>query len=313
MKKTVIFIGGTSHSASTLLDLMLSNNPKVYSIGEVESFFHPFRPHHINPICGCGKVRCPNWDGLKDIGKWELYSEIFKQHPEIDIIVDSSKDPLWIKEQNKNLKYKNINTYNLLIWKTFNEYIFSLSKRSNQKKWKSWISYHVEYLSMYGYKEFYSVRTSNLLSNPQRVLSSICDSLNIEMIDSQELYWNKVHHTLFGSAASRIHLHEKNSTEFIRLKRFIENKESEGQDDIYDMKKYRSIYKGKKSSEMMPLVKTRSDKKIKYISKYIDAHSIFKKSDTHEFTYKPQFWLHHLKAAKRLYKAIFKEKYETYR
>jgi hypothetical protein len=106
--KKVVFIGGTAHSASTLLDLMLSNNPSVFSIGEVSALFYPLKSHHINPICGYGSENCPEWTSIKVKRKKYLYATIFKRHPEIDTIVDSSKDVTWIKDQTKRLESNNI-------------------------------------------------------------------------------------------------------------------------------------------------------------------------------------------------------------
>ena len=46
----VIFITGTSYSASTLLDMILSNDKNGFSLGEVNAFFRPYRKHHIEQI-----------------------------------------------------------------------------------------------------------------------------------------------------------------------------------------------------------------------------------------------------------------------
>lgn len=53
--KTAIFIGGSSYSGSTLLDMMLASGEDGFSAGEVSALFYPYRPHHINPECvnGC--------------------------------------------------------------------------------------------------------------------------------------------------------------------------------------------------------------------------------------------------------------------
>ncbi len=45
--KKVIFITGTGRSGSTLLDMMLGNDPKGISLGEVVALFRPYRPHHL--------------------------------------------------------------------------------------------------------------------------------------------------------------------------------------------------------------------------------------------------------------------------
>lgn len=64
----VIFVCGSAHSGSTFLDLMLSNNKKGLSLGEVRSLFYPTNIHHINPICGCGSRNCHLWQVVKKRG-----------------------------------------------------------------------------------------------------------------------------------------------------------------------------------------------------------------------------------------------------
>ena len=56
--KKVIFIGGTSYSGSTFFDMILANDPKGFSCGEVNALFNPYRPHHTDPLCGCGDINC---------------------------------------------------------------------------------------------------------------------------------------------------------------------------------------------------------------------------------------------------------------
>lgn len=56
--KKVIFIGGTSYSDSTFLDMILANDPSGFSCGEVLALFHPTRSYHIDPLCGCGDRDC---------------------------------------------------------------------------------------------------------------------------------------------------------------------------------------------------------------------------------------------------------------
>ncbi len=315
--KKVVFISGTSHSASTLLDLMLSNNPKVYSVGEVHAFFHPFSTHHINPICGCGKTNCIEWDGIKRVGKWKFYQEIFKRHSEVDTIIDSSKEPAWIKEQIQNLKSQDIKFHNLLIWKTPNEYAFSLSKRGKGSKWKTWLDYHTTYLSIVNDKNFRSVKTSDLLDDPKCTLNQICKILCIAPTDDQELYWNSVHHTLYGSAASRIHLHEPNSPEFKRLEKYIINKESQGQKSKYDMNKYRTIYKGNSKSSPFVMSQIEKNTKAKYIADYLFLFDVSKsreKADNElDFPYYPFPLWYIFRIIKRLFRSRFKVKTETYR
>ena len=64
-----------------------------------------------------------------------------------------------------------------------------------------------------------------MAKNPDQILKLICDRIGIKYLDGQKNYWNKKHNTLFGSSASRIHLHDTSSSEYHRLKDSINAKQ----------------------------------------------------------------------------------------
>jgi len=80
--KMVIFIVGTSYSGSTLLDMMLSNDSKGYSLGEVNFIFNPTRSHHYSEIKKNQKEKM--WDKIIDSGEKNLYYNLFSQNQHID-------------------------------------------------------------------------------------------------------------------------------------------------------------------------------------------------------------------------------------
>jgi hypothetical protein len=63
----VIYIAGTSHSGSTLLDLMLNAHPAIFSAGEVLKLNRQLginHPRKQNAPCSCGAPslwQCPVW------------------------------------------------------------------------------------------------------------------------------------------------------------------------------------------------------------------------------------------------------------
>lgn len=81
LAKKVIFVGGTSFSGSTFLDMMLASGEEGFSAGEVYALFHPYRPGHINPQCCCGDPGCSLWQDIKSKCIINLYLEIFKRFP----------------------------------------------------------------------------------------------------------------------------------------------------------------------------------------------------------------------------------------
>ncbi len=214
--KKVIFIAGTSYSGSTLLDMILANDPNGFSCGEVQALFYPWRPHHKNPKCGCGDQNCHVWEKVAKSGEEKLYDTIFTLFPRVNFIVVSSKDPFWISRQLQRLINSDIETKNVLIWKTPLELAHSFNKRGRLKDWeRSWVNYHRVYFSLF--HEFRPIRYSHLI-NDKDILLELCGYLEIPYFPDKTKYWLKKHHTLFGNISAKIHLYPKRSDSFHNTK-----------------------------------------------------------------------------------------------
>jgi len=205
--KKVIFIGGSSYSGSTMLDMMLANSPEGFSVGEVHALFRPFRPHHFNPECGCANTGCDFWLQVREAGEKNLYKTIFSLLPEISFIVDSSKDPWWIEKQSQNLQAQGIETRHLLIWKKPAAFAHSMLKRKRKGWMKSWKNYYRLYFSLI--PDYVSVAYSELAQNPDEILQKVCSQISIPYHQNQKKFWQKQHHTLFGNDSAKIHLREE--------------------------------------------------------------------------------------------------------
>ncbi len=225
-KKKVIFIGGTAYSGSTFLDMVLANSPDGFSCGEINALFYPYRKHHLNPVCGCGDSACDVWRVVKEGGVKRLYQTIFELYPEVNVIVDSSKDPAWIRNRSNDLREAGIAVEHVLIWKTPEEFFASRSKRGKTKGWeREWVNYHRYYFS----------RIENWVSLPYKVLVSsvdaleqLCDLVGISFFEGKEEYWNKKHHTLFGNTSAKIHLYDKKSNSYKQCQKKINSSIEKG-------------------------------------------------------------------------------------
>jgi len=203
--KKVIFIAGTCYSGSTLLDMTLGNDPKGFSIGEVNALFEPYRPHHFYPECGCYNKKCQLWSKLKQGGLANLYTNIFKQYPNIEYIVDSSKEPLWINARIKALKKQGIAYEIVLIWKTPLEIANSFNKRDDYSHWaKAWVNYH-RLLYTLQPQQWSAISYHDYVRNPAS-LKTLCQQLGIEYFAGKEKFWEKEHHIVFGNHSARKHL-----------------------------------------------------------------------------------------------------------
>jgi len=223
--KKVIFIGGTSYSGSTLLDMILANSNKGYSLGEVYRIFYPCRIHHFQEIDILKNERL----GQKILtgGKKRLYENIFNYFPKIEFVVDSSKDPYWIYLQKKYLQKTDIRCSNVLIYKTIPELAHSFEKRGELSKLEKTISsYYRNYL--YYVKNFQSISYRDLVEDGT-ALEHLCHFLEIDYFEGKRKYWNKIHQTFFGNNRARIHT---DNLKF-RGEKNLKNLQKEGRKKIY--------------------------------------------------------------------------------
>lgn len=239
MNKKVLFIGGSSYSGSTMLDMMLSNAPLGFSIGEVQALFRPYRPHHFHPKCGCGDENCQIWKKIREKGEGALYQTVFSQFENVNYIVDSSKNPHWIKKQTDHLVRQGYDVYNILIWKEPADFCASMRKRNRKGCIKAWKNYYRLYMSLID--NWISVSYTELAHNPSSTLTSLCKKLGIRYQSEMEDYWKKQHHTLFGNDSAKVHLFNTSSELTIEDKVYS----SVDTDRNSIKKKHRSIYYSK--------------------------------------------------------------------
>ena len=197
MNKKIIFIGGTSRSGSTLLDLIIANDKSGVSLGEISSIFWPSRKHHFELRETLLKDKM--WAPILSDNLTNLYKNIFKFFPDKTFVVDSSKDPFWINFHSKaNTIY---DTKNVLIHKTPFELAHSFTKRGKRVEWiNNYIKYHRLYFTMIPF--FSTIAYKDLILN-ESSLRKICDYLGIAYFNSKMDYWERKHVTFFGSNSTR--------------------------------------------------------------------------------------------------------------
>ena len=199
--KQVIFITGTSYSGSTLLDMILSNDTKGISLGEVNAFFRPYRKHHLEQFNIEKENKTIFYKAFLN-GEGKLYQSIFNLDPKVEFIVDSSKDIFWINFQIKNLIRQGIDYKIVLIYKSAENLAYSFYKRNIFNKWqKHYIKYYKK-LFYFDFELIY-VKSDEIFSNLD-LLKNLCTMLNIPFFVNKKKYWNKNHKTLFGNNRARL-------------------------------------------------------------------------------------------------------------
>lgn len=205
---------------------MLANGEKGFAVGELHALMRPWRPHHLlrSKGCFCNKTGCTFWREAANAGVKDIYSRIFELNNDINFIVDSSKNYLWIKDQIKYGKNKNYKIIPLIIYKNPVEYAYSRYKRSSLDNWKyTWIQKHKTLFGLFD--NFVSVNFKELALNPEEKIKSLCKALDIPYFKGKKDFWkNDQLHILFGSNTAKssdklIPYNEKNFDDrFNRLK-----------------------------------------------------------------------------------------------
>ncbi len=230
--RRVVFIGSCSYSGSTVLDMMLGRLDGNLSMGEIGRIFYPRSKEHFNRECGCLQENCDFWSPLLQSGPAELHKRAFEEYG-VSTLIDSTKDPHWIKDRTLELRKSGIDVVNLLIWKDPPSIRESFVKRGIGKKWKnSWVNYHRLYFSLI--EEFYSLPFSALL-NGGVSFSSRMDMIGIKKFNFE--FWDYPGHTLFGNDSAKRHLHSEGTQEY----KIIQSRREESVSKDHDAFSHRQI------------------------------------------------------------------------
>jgi hypothetical protein len=200
--KKLINICGTARSGSTMVDLIIGNDPKGFSLGEVYAWFRPFRSHHFKIICSCEGYNCP-WDQLMKLKESEFHKECF-EILDVNILVDSSKDLPWVIDSNITAGNIGISVYNILLYKDPVSFFYSFWKRGvsiNKARRNEFLKYYKRFFE--SNLPFIAVNYDKLVSDPAAALENLCQKLGIPYFEGKERFWEKAHHHLFGSRGTR--------------------------------------------------------------------------------------------------------------
>lgn len=196
MTKTIIFVGGTARSGSTLLELILANDSRAMALGEIHVLFCPTRKHHFEEL---EKLKNdPVWSKIISDGKKLLYSNLIKHFPGTDIFIDSSKDPFWFRYHRKNSPNDCL-IKNVLIYKTPQEIAKSFIKRGKTYKWiQVYENYHKKYFSLID--DFVTISYKDLVQSDE-TLKTLCFRIGVYYFKEKKNYWQSNQTPFFGSSS----------------------------------------------------------------------------------------------------------------
>ena len=231
LKKKVILIGGTSYSGSTMLDMIIANDPKGISTGELFNLFNPSKDIHINDYDK------DFWEQYRKKGYRHVYKNIFKQNPSKSFIVDSSKFIPWLKDQSNRAHLDNYDVYNILIYKTPTALAKSFSKRNRSKSFLNmWIKYHNDYIKTFN--NFLAVNYDDFIKETKS-LEIICKFIGIDFSPLKKNYCRQEYYTLFGNQSTKLFTKEKGSQEYSEALRMLKQR-AESDNIVKDYQDYQT-------------------------------------------------------------------------
>jgi len=197
MSKKIIFIAGTSYSGSTLIDLILSNSSNATSVGEIEAIFNPVKIHHLNKIEELKSD--PVWGDLLDKGVKKLYQNLH-DILDVEIIVDSSKNPAWIRYHIDRLP-QDVSYEVILVYKSLPDLKHSYEKRGRYNWVKIYKRYHNLFFNTIS--DFNRIEYKDIPLISDKFLA-LLKGLDIELDEERLEFWNQSRTNFFGNNNANI-------------------------------------------------------------------------------------------------------------
>ena len=192
MNKKVFFVAGTSYSGSTLLDLILANDENAVSVGEIEALYHPVKQHHLEKI---KELRSDElWSRKLREGVGNLYNDLHDTLG-VETIVDSSKNPAWIRFHIERLPNE-VEWHVILVHKTLADLKHSFEKRGRY----SWLRVYKNYHSLLfrNVETFHAIEYKEIPTQSNKFFSLLKD-LGVYHNNSRLNFWEQKRTNFFGN------------------------------------------------------------------------------------------------------------------
>lgn len=230
--RKVVFIMGSGHCGSTLLDLLLGSHSDAFSLGEIHRLGTALDDPTRKTLCGVCAERCEFWDERVPLRALEaIYSNRTPLHRVVrklahatvnpyrllmdwsgrSVLIDSSKSRSWIDRQLRpRHKWRHITPYLLFLGRDgraiVNSYHQKYPERSYEQlvlDWAKGIQSMERYFETFPTNRKLYVSYEQLARSPERTLQRICGSLGLRFEAPMLRYWEHDHHHVFGNGGTR--------------------------------------------------------------------------------------------------------------
>lgn len=206
INKGVCFIGGTGHSGSTMLGLILGSHPKVFYAGEGAKTLYLHTPYkdlrkRVCKLCG---PDCPIWGDFHIAPSPDLYEQL-SQRTGAELIVDSTKKLEWITSHVKELEKTSATPFFIFLQRDGRAVINSRVRKYPDRDPEEQISHWLAQIETT--RAFFDsfphpkaiVRYEELALDPESVSRKLCRLLGLEWTASMIRFYEHDHHPLGGN------------------------------------------------------------------------------------------------------------------
>lgn len=233
--RKVVFIIGTGHCGSTLLDLILGSHKSAFNLGELASLLYRNEigaQHSVERICGICPEHCDFWDRhastfvmqryfsnnrrfgsvIRKISYFHrsIYDYLFKW-TDANLLIDSSKKTWWVKRQ-LHFQHHWRKTQPVLIYvqrdgrAVVNSFLRKYPERGIRditRDWKRRVNQLNEFYANFSSSQRTIIRYEDLATSPNSVISELCSFLHIPYRPDMLHFWTHEHHIISGNAGTR--------------------------------------------------------------------------------------------------------------
>lgn len=206
----VVFICGAGHSGSTLLGMILGSHSQGFYTGEAfkTNYFHRSQTPIRKRMCKFCGLDCPVWSKLDPDKSLDIYTQLMAITHK-PIIIDSTKRITWLQQKISQVIASNIHPYLIFIQRDGRAVVNSRIRKSPDQDIAeiitAWVHKITETESLFTTFPLPKIKIhyEELATQSARVISHLCDFLEITYEPSMVDYFRHEHHPLGGNSGTQ--------------------------------------------------------------------------------------------------------------
>jgi len=232
MRKKVVFVIGTGHSGSTLVDLILGSHSHAFSLGELASVPKRILRQKSVSFCRVCSDTCPVWGApalqslLESYFSWEesqnwflstlnghwgsvrknIYSNLF-QLLNSEVLIDSSKSPSWARRQLRPFWFwRNIDAFLVYVCRDGRGVVSSYLRKYPSrdiadvaKQWAKVAKSSEKFFHSFPADHRIKIHYEEMALDPAKAVASLCRKIGLEYEPEMLEYWKHDHHIMEGN------------------------------------------------------------------------------------------------------------------